>query len=603
MKVENGLDMRSPPIWSDTGSSTRPFAILKDAISIEPKAALQGLWWFIRGKRQRSCNTLIAAAARHPYHYRRFLSAQKAALAKQLATESNEQVSDLIAVVVPQPGSTADDEAVTVTSLQIAFGIDLDIYRCGGGKEAETADEGGEMSGRTIAAIAKAHQSAWAIIIAAGDTISQQAGSIVRRAIATAGGASLVYWDEDVLRGSVHSDPWLKPEWDELIYFARDCLTGSCALRLSAPMPAATSAGEALELRSWAALLSQLAATSDVAPFHLAAVLTHRASPLPTLTLEERTMQLSNAWGELISMSELPGTEVWCLTEFESLGEWPGVSIIIPSKNQATLLRACLDSLDRLAYQGSVEIILVDNGSSQPDAMDLLATLEARNDAKVLRAPGPFNFSSLVNLAAQSASHPFLCLLNNDVEATCGDWLAKMMVQAARPGVGAVGAQLLYPDGTIQHAGVVIGIGGAAGHFAKGVDPSLDAHRSWFGVTRQVSAVTAACLVVSKEKYMSVGGLDEQNLRVAFNDVDLCLKLERAGYRNVYVAEARLIHHESKSRGLDLSPENAERFACEEAVLKSRWGTDKYMDPCFNPQFTRRLESIAFSLWSGDSCG
>lgn len=598
MGAESGFVVRKPATWRDPVSAARTLGILKDALSIAPMAALCGVWWFVRGKRQRSWNKLIAAAASHPNHYRRFLSAQNAALARRTAIVSKEQTGRLIAVIVLQPGSTTADVAATQTSLLRAFGSEFIVHSCAGGNGALIAHDADEPISRTIAALSKAHPSAWAMVMQAGDTIDQHAASILRRGMVKAGGASLVYWDEDVVRFGVHGDPWLKPQWDELIHFARDCLTGACALRLAAALPVTTNLGNASELQSWTELLSNLAALSDVAPVHLPVVLTHRASELPALARELRAGQLSAAWGEFIALSDMPGKKSWSLVEFQSPHEWPGVSIIIPSKDQAKLLHACLRSLDKLAYLGPMEIIIVDNGSSQVDALELLSGLEANAKATVIRAPGPFNFSALVNLAAKSAKHPFLCLLNNDVEATCGDWLAKMVVHALRPRVGAVGAQLLYSDGTIQHAGVVVGIGGAAGHFAKGADPNGTEHRAWFGITRHISAVTAACLVVRRDRYTAVGGLDEKDLRVAFNDVDLCLKLRQAGLRNVYVAEARLIHHESKSRGLDLSSEKARRFALEEATLKSRWGTDQFEDPCFNPQFTSRLETIAFASLS-----
>ena len=170
------------------------------------------------------------------------------------------------------------------------------------------------------------------------------------------------------------------------------------------------------------------------------------------------------------------------------------------------------------------------------------------------------------------------------------------MRYAVRPDVGAVGAKLLYDDLTIQHAGVVIGIGDAAGHAHRFVRESEPGYFKQPHVAQFVSAVTAACLVVAKEMFETVGGLDEQNLPVAFNDVDLCLKLQEAGWRNVYVPHAVLLHHESKSRGSDLSVANRDRFRRELGVLQERWGTRGYDDPLHNPNLDRSSETYVFRI-------
>ena len=167
-----------------------------------------------------------------------------------------------------------------------------------------------------------------------------------------------------------------------------------------------------------------------------------------------------------------------------------------------------------------------------------------------------------------------------------------MVRYAVKPDVGAVGAKLLYDDGTIQHAGVVVGIGGAAGHAHRSLRADRPGYFRQPHVAQFVSAITAACLLVSKEKYLAVGGLDEEQLQVAFNDVDLCLKLQAAGWKNVYVPHAVLIHHESKSRGQDISRKNIERFRREVGVLQERWATRDYQDPFHNPNLDQRTETF-----------
>jgi GT2 family glycosyltransferase len=170
------------------------------------------------------------------------------------------------------------------------------------------------------------------------------------------------------------------------------------------------------------------------------------------------------------------------------------------------------------------------------------------------------------------------------------------MRYAIRPDVGAVGAKLLYDNGSIQHAGVVVGIGDAAGHAHRFLPANEPGYFRMPHVAQFVSAVTAACLLIDKEKFLKVGGLDEDSLAVAFNDVDLCLKVEAAGWRNVYVPHAVLFHHESKSRGKDISPENIDRYRRELRVLQERWGTKTYEDPLHNPNLDRYSETFVIAF-------
>ena len=189
-----------------------------------------------------------------------------------------------------------------------------------------------------------------------------------------------------------------------------------------------------------------------------------------------------------------------------------------------------------------------------------------------------------------------LCLLNNDIEVMAPDWLEIMATQALRTDVGAVGAQLLYPDGRIQHAGVVIGVGNAAGHAHRFVHPSDKGYFRRHALPQFTSAVTAACLVVARDRFLAVGGLDERNFVVAYNDVDLCLRLNQRGWQSLYEPRAVLVHHESVSRGHDLDPVGATRFANELAALKRIWHTDQIVDPYHHPQLSRAAEQFSIAL-------
>lgn len=257
----------------------------------------------------------------------------------------------------------------------------------------------------------------------------------------------------------------------------------------------------------------------------------------------------------------------------------PLVSILIPTRNGLDILRQCLLSLAKTSYP-RYELLIIDNGSDDPATLDYLATLAQRADCRVLRDPSPFNFSALNNRAVAAARGEVLCLLNNDIEVISPDWLEEMVSHALRPGVAAVGARLWYPDDTLQHGGVLL-VGGVAAHAHRGLRPGQHGYSGRGALTQNLSAVTAACLVIRKALYLEVGGMDEQ-LAVAFNDVDFCLKLCQAGYRNVWTPFAELYHHESKTRGYEDSPDKRQRFLSEVTLMQQRWGKLLRNDPAYN---------------------
>jgi GT2 family glycosyltransferase len=275
----------------------------------------------------------------------------------------------------------------------------------------------------------------------------------------------------------------------------------------------------------------------------------------------------------------------------------PLVSIIIPTRDEAAVLERCLVSLFERTDYGAVEIIIVDNGSVEPDTFALFERWTARHACiRVLRDDRPFNYSALNNRAVLEARGSLLCLLNNDIEAVDPTWLGEMVSLAVRPEVGCVGAKLLYPDGTLQHGGVVLGIGGVAGHSHKHAANGDPGYFHQLNLRRTVSAVTAACLVAKASIFAEVGGLDEQGLAIAFNDVDFCLKVREAGYRNVWTPGALLIHHESLSRGAETTPEKQQRFAGEVETMRQRWGTLLEADPFYSPNLTLVSEDNSLAL-------
>ena len=262
-------------------------------------------------------------------------------------------------------------------------------------------------------------------------------------------------------------------------------------------------------------------------------------------------------------------------------GQPPLVSIIIPTHNQPKLLRQGIEALRAKTTYPNYEILVVDNRSDDPAALAYLETLHRKGDARVLPYPQPFNYSAINNFAVEQAKGELVCLMNNDMEVITPDWLEEMASQALRPGIGAVGAILYYPDDTIQHAGVVLGLGGVAGHLFSRMPRNTDGYFNRARLVQNFTAVTAACLVVRRSAYQEVGGLNE-TLKVAFNDVDFCLKLHASGRRNLWTPHAEFYHHESASRGMEDTTEKHRRFVGEVEYMQAHWHEVIADDPAYN---------------------
>ncbi|EWY40464.1 glycosyl transferase family 2 [Skermanella stibiiresistens SB22] len=273
----------------------------------------------------------------------------------------------------------------------------------------------------------------------------------------------------------------------------------------------------------------------------------------------------------------------------------PLVSLLIPTRDRVDLLRGCVDGLLHRTDYANLEILILDNESAEPEAHDYFKSLAPDKRVRIIRYAGPFNFSAINNFGAGHSRGDILGFVNNDIEVIERGWLREMVSHAVRPNVGAVGAKLLYADGTVQHGGIILGIGGVAGHSHKRSRGKEAGYCCRLQVPQYLSAVTAACLLTRRSCFDRIGGFDAENLAVAFNDVDLCLKLREAGLDIVWTPYAELFHLESASRGSDMAPEKAERFAREVAHMRSRWGNVLDDDPCYNPNLTLSSEDFAFS--------
>jgi len=404
----------------------------------------------------------------------------------------------------------------------------------------------------------------------------------------------VVYSDEDRIdeRG-VPFDPWFKPDWSPETLLGRDYV-GRVVVIGRELLERAGGVRDVFESARWYEALLRVSELTDRV-VHVAQVLCHRdvrntvAAADQALAVEVALRRRGEAAAVYVADGKVdvrfavPGGERVC--------------VIVPTRDRADLLRPCIASVfERTTYR-DFEMLVVDNGSRDPATHELLASWERREPERfrVLRDPSPFNYSRLNNEAARATSAEYLLLLNNDTEVIAPDWMEAMLGQARRERVGAVGAFLLYPDGTVQHAGVVLGILGLAGHAHRFMPARDPGYHGALELDTNYLALTGACLMIAKRKYFEVGGLDE-SLAVSYNDVDLCLKLRRAGYRNVFVPRAKLYHFESKSRGGDDTPAKVARAIDEVGTIRKRWPGWAARDPYYNPNLTVDAEDFELRL-------
>ena len=289
------------------------------------------------------------------------------------------------------------------------------------------------------------------------------------------------------------------------------------------------------------------------------------------------------------------------------------MSIIIPTHNHVGLLRTCITSVLETTSYEPLEVVVIDNSSDDPATLSYLNELDRHPRCRILRYTLPFNYAAMNNLAVQQVSGEFLLLLNNDIEVITPAWLDEMVMWGSRPGIGTVGAKLLYEDGTVQHGGIVMGIGGIAGHGHRHVPRSQLGYFGRLEIAHQVGGNTGACLLVRRSVYLSHAGLDERNLAVSYNDVDFCLRLTQAGLRHIWTPHAVLYHYESKSRGSDEAPGNRLRARTEREYMRWRWQQELERDPAYSPNLTLDGEDFAIAfpprvpptsrLAQGDSTG
>jgi glycosyltransferase involved in cell wall biosynthesis len=411
--------------------------------------------------------------------------------------------------------------------------------------------------------------------------------------------AQFIYSDEDKVDGEDRRfDPYFKPDWNPDLNNGQNYTSHLSVYRADLIRSLGGFRKGFEGSQDWDLFLRALERIPASAIRHIPKLLYHwRAVPGSTaLQLAEKIYPIEAARlalvehfkrrGESVEVEAVPGDHWRVMYPIPSPA--PLVSLIIPTRNALKLVRQAVQSILAITDYPNFEIVVVDNESDDPDTIAYLDGIAkgANPRVRVIRYHAPFNYSAINNFAVRESKAQVVGLLNSDVEAINRGWLSEMVSHACRPGIGAVGAMLYYPTNTVQHAGVILGLGGVAGHPYKDFPRGDQGQKNRLRLVQNYSAVTGACLVIQRDRYLEVGGMNEKELSIAFNDVDLCCKLINAGYRNLWTPYAELYHHESATRGTDNTPQKKARFQSEIDYMTNTWGNLLMTDPAYNPNLT-----------------
>lgn len=448
-------------------------------------------------------------------------------------------------------------------------------------------------NGDGLAAALRTCPDPWIVILADGQALA--ADALLRIAALATSEPAAITWDSDCLTADgSRCAPELKPQWNEALFLARD-YAGAFAVSRHA-VEEGLSRLPTLPLALADALLLAAANARRGPVRHIPRILSHRPS---WRSREAGQTEIRRALVEAYVRTDSPNASAELAdggsirVRFAARDPNPLVSLIVPTRDRTDLLAPCIEGLlNRTAY-APVEVLIADNGSTQSRTRRYLADISRDARVRIVDCPGPFNFSEINNKAAAAARGDVLGFINNDIEVLGAGWLDEMVGHALRPRIGAVGARLLYASGLVQHAGVILGVGGYAGHAHRFARPDDAGYLSRLQCQQHCSAVTAACLVVERSKFEAVGGFDARAFPVAYNDVDLCLRLRAAGYMTFWTPFAELLHKESASRQRDYAPERKAAYESECRAFVARWCDLIADDPCYHPALSRRLENFS----------
>ena len=432
----------------------------------------------------------------------------------------------------------------------------------------------------------------WLALLGNSDLISEHALFWVADAINQNPNIGLIYSDEDKIDNSgKRLNPYFKCDWNVDLFYSHN-LVGHLSVYRSDVLHKVNGFRIGFEGASDYDLALRLIELLDPEQvYHIPRILYHERVIENDLERSEGALLAGvNALNDHLKRKKINARAEIFDCGFRVFYETPSlppmVSIIIPTRNGNELIQKCVQSITQKTTYPNYEILIIDNSSDDAAILKYFDTVQIDHRVRVVRDDRPFNYSALNNAAVKLAKGDIIGLLNNDLEVISPEWLSEMVSIALQPKVGAVGARLWYPDNTLQHGGIILGIGGVAGHSHKNFSYRA---RGYFGraiFIQSFSAVTAACLVIRKSIYLQTGGLNETQLPVAFNDVDFCLRVREAGFRNVWTPYAELFHHESATRGYEDNPEKQARFKNEVTFMKQRWGDFLLNDPAYNPNLT-----------------
>jgi GT2 family glycosyltransferase len=402
--------------------------------------------------------------------------------------------------------------------------------------------------------------------------------------------SDVLFCDTDSLFNSKRQTPIFLPDWSPDLQLSTAGINTGVWFKEPVNIPANFTCDDEA-VASWLAKMYMHNTCLHIN--HVPLVLVHKTQAIK-FSFSKYSEHLNQLYPENVIFCEKKNHQY--LVPKWSVKSLPFISLIIPTRDAMGYVQACIDSILRSTYQ-NFEILLIDNNSTEKKSLAYFESLNKNPKIRVLTYQKPFNYSAINNFAVGHSKGQIIGLINNDIEAINTDWLTYMVGHVLRHDIGCVGAKLLYPDERIQHAGVVLGYGGGAGHAHKYFPRYHPGYLKRLAASSNYSAVTAACLLVKKADFIAVGGLNE-SLAIAFNDVDFCLRISKLGRRNLFCAEAELYHHESVTRGHEDTKEKLARFELEVEYLKTTWADIIHYDPCYNPNLTLRREN--FSIKEND---
>jgi len=458
-------------------------------------------------------------------------------------------------------------------------------------------EKNGHISAASNSALALA-SGEWVALLDQDDLLNIHALFWVVDAINQHPDAQLIYSDEDkVDELGKRFDPYFKSDWNRDLFYSQNMISHlgvykSSLLRCIGGFRLGLEGSQDYDLA-----LRSIEMINENQIHHIPRVLYHWRVHAGSTAYSAEAKPYAMIAGERALNEHFEREEINASAELVGFGyrvhyklpiDLPLVSLIIPTRNGFELITKCIESIIQKTDYKNYEIVIIDNGSDHINVLKYFEDLKSKNNVRVIRDGRPFNYSALNNSAVKLAKGSLIGLLNNDLEVISAEWLSEMVSLALQPNIGAVGARLWYPDNTLQHGGIILGLGASAvaGHAH---DRMQRGHNGYFGranLINSFSAVSAACLLVKKDLYQSVGGLNENDLQVAFNDVDFCLRLKEVGYRNVWTPYAELYHYESATRGAEDSVEKVLRFNQEAKYMIGRWGSLLKNDPAYNPNLS-----------------